>query len=108
MEIRPYDSRRRQIYRLRCGASVDGRITEVSSSLACLLLPWPSVQPRLAHSGYQESSGDQERTGTSTPVRALDPYFSASADFATWAHRAARRGSRILPPCRRLADAARP
>jgi hypothetical protein len=36
--------------------------------------------------------GAQERTRTSTPLRELAPEASASANSATWAHFAAKRG----------------
>src|ERR1035441_1209781 len=45
-------------------------------------------------------NGAQERTRTSTPLRELAPEASASANSATWAIRATKRGSTILtrPP----------
>ncbi len=46
--------------------------------------------------------GAQERTRTSTPIRALAPEASASTSSATWAVREASKG---LPcPCQSLAD----
>src|SRR6202050_4719798 len=45
----------------------------------------------------RENNGAQERTRTSTPLRELAPEASASANSATWAFRAAKRGETILP-----------
>ena len=52
--------------------------------------------------------GAQERTRTSTPLRELAPEASASANSATWALRAAKRGKSILPRSRWFVNEARP
>ena len=41
--------------------------------------------------------GAQERTRTSTPLRELAPEASASANSATWAQGAAKRGRLMMP-----------
>jgi hypothetical protein len=42
-------------------------------------------------------NGAQERTRTSTPLRELAPEASASANSATWAQGAAKRGRIMMP-----------
>src|ERR1039457_4177387 len=53
-------------------------------------------------------NGAQERTRTSTPLRELAPEASASANSATWAFRAAKRGESILPRGPWFVNEARP
>ena len=59
--------------------------------------PSPIVSRVRVNCRWNTKNGAQERTRTSTPLRELAPEASASANSATWAFSAVKRGKTILP-----------
>src|ERR1700728_1454877 len=74
-------------------------LREVSSALTESKVPAkpPRMNATRIEADAAHKIGAQERTRTSTPLRELAPEASASANSATWAFRAAKRGETILP-----------